>query len=39
VLTASRLFPTPPTASAMMTPEITEPDDSESADVGDTQME
>jgi len=39
VLTANRLFPTPPNAPAMMTPEITEPDDSESAGEGDTQME
>jgi len=39
VLTANRLFPTPPTVSAMMTPEYTEPDDPESADEGDLQME
>jgi len=39
VLTANRLFPTPPTASAMMNPEYTEPDDPESADKGGIQME
>ena len=39
VLTANRLFPTPPNASAMMTPENTEPDDHESADKGGIKME
>ena len=39
VLTANRLFHTPPTASAMMTPENTKPDDPESTDEGDIQME
>jgi len=39
VLTANRLFPIPQNASAMMNPENTEPDDSESADEGDIQVE
>ena len=39
MLTANRLFPAPPTASAMMTPEITEPDDQESAAEEEIQIE
>ena len=39
MLTANRLFPTPSPASAMMTPENTEPDDFESAAEGEIQNE
>ena len=38
-VTADHLFPTPSTASAMKIPADTEPNDPESADEGDIQME
>jgi len=39
VLTANRLFPTPPTASAIMTPGKKEPEDPESTAEGEIQSE